>query len=363
MKTTQLPDDAEMFRAFSARDTSYDGVFFTGVKTTGIFCRPACPAKKPLRKNIHFFPSARDALGAGYRPCKRCTPLSNSGATPDWIRSLISEVEGNPGKRWRDADLRAMSIQPERARRWFQANHGMTFHQYQRARRLGLALGRIQQGDRLTGTAFDHGFESESGFRDAFKGIFGSAPGTTRDGNAVAMTRILTPLGPMLAGATTEGLCLLEFTDRRMLETQLKRLYGYLKAPTFPGSNEHLINTDRELREYFSGKRKHFTVPLVVPGTEFQRAIWKQLQEIPYGSTMSYDAIARGIGKPGAQRAVGKANGDNRLAIIIPCHRVIRSDGTLSGYGGGVWRKRRLLELEGHAVTDEGSSTGPRANG
>jgi AraC family transcriptional regulator of adaptative response/methylated-DNA-[protein]-cysteine methyltransferase len=348
MKTTTLPPDSEMFTAFSTRDADYDGVFFTAVKTTGIFCRPACPARKPLRKNIHFFPSARDCLGAGYRPCKRCTPLAKSGDTPEWIKGLIEEVERDPARRWKDQDLRAMSIQPERARRWFQSHHGMTFHQYQRARRLGLAMGRIQLGEELTRTAFDHGFDSESGFRDAFKGMFGNTPGDSRDGGGVAMTRILTPLGPMLAGATEDGLCLLEFTDRRMLETQLKRLYGYLKAPTFPGSNSHLEQIDRELAEYFAGTRREFSVPLVTPGTDFQKSVWNELARIPYGITRSYDDIAKNLGKAGAQRAVGKANGDNRIAIVIPCHRVIRSDGTLSGYGGGVWRKKKLLELEGH---------------
>ena len=160
------------------------------------------------------------------------------------------------------------------------------------------------------------------------------------------MTRILTPLGPMLAGATEAGLCLLEFTDRRMLETKLKRLHGYLKTPTFPGSNVHLEQIDRELTEYFSGVRQEFTVPLITPGTDFQKSVWKELTAIPYGQTRSYDDLARNLGKAGAQRAVGKANGDNRIAIVIPCHRVIRSDGTLSGYGGGVWRKIKLLELE-----------------
>ncbi len=358
MTIQTLPSESEMFRAFSGRDDAYDGVFFTAVKTTGIFCRPSCPARKPLRKNIRFFSSARDCLGAGYRPCKRCTPLNRSGKAPEWITRLIEEVEGDPARRWRDADLKAMSIQPERARRWFQANHAMTFHQYQRARRLGLALGRIQMGDELTRTAFDHGFESESGFREAFNGLFGGTPGASRTVGAVIMTRILTPLGPMLAGANEEGLCLLEFTDRRMLETQLKRLHGYLKVPTFPGSNPHLEQAGEELAQYFSGTRRKFTVPLLSLGTDFQKSVWRELEGIGYGQTLSYDDIAKRLGKPGAQRAVGKANGDNRIAIMIPCHRVIRSDGSLSGYGGGVWRKKKLLELESeqlplsHAMID-----------
>jgi AraC family transcriptional regulator of adaptative response/methylated-DNA-[protein]-cysteine methyltransferase len=221
----------------------------------------------------------------------------------------------------------------------------MTFHQYQRARRLGVALGQMQQGDGPSRAGLDVGFESESGFREAFKRLFGNPPGKAGP-DSIAVNRITTPLGPMLAGATGDGLCLLEFTDRRMLETQLQRLKRYLGSPAHPGSNQHLERAAAELDEYFAGDRHAFTVPIVAPGTEFQMAVWAELLKIPYGTTDSYDAIARRLGRPGAQRAVGKANGDNRIAIMIPCHRVVRSDGSLSGYGGGVWRKQRLLEIE-----------------
>jgi AraC family transcriptional regulator of adaptative response/methylated-DNA-[protein]-cysteine methyltransferase len=150
----------------------------------------------------------------------------------------------------------------------------------------------------------------------------------------------------MVAGATDKGLCLLEFTDRRMLETQMKRLRKLLDCVIAPGSNPHIAQLDDELKRYFAGTLKEFTVPLVVPGTEFQRAVWDSLRRVPYGKTSTYQALARDIGRPGAQRAVGKANGDNRLAIIIPCHRIVRSDGQLWGYGGGMWRKRFLIDHE-----------------
>jgi len=160
------------------------------------------------------------------------------------------------------------------------------------------------------------------------------------------LTRILTPLGPMLAGVTDEGVCLLEFMDRRMLETQLRRLGKLLRAEFTPGSHEHLDALNRQVEEYFAGARREFSLPLVLSGTAFQEKVWKELLTIPYGATRSYEEQARRIGKPRAVRAVGRANGDNRIAIIVPCHRVVGKDGKLTGYGGGLWRKQYLLDLE-----------------
>ncbi len=194
--------------------------------------------------------------------------------------------------------------------------------------------------------AYDHGLESPSGFRDAFKQVFGDAPGRAREKRCVLVTRLLTPLGPMIAGATDEGVCLLEFAERRMLETQLRRLARQAKAGFVPGSNEMLSRLDQELRDYFEGRLREFRVPLVIGGTEFQRRVWELLRTIPYGETRTYGEQAAAIGQPRAVRAVGRANGDNRIAIVIPCHRVVGGDGRLTGYGGGLRRKRALLEHE-----------------
>jgi AraC family transcriptional regulator of adaptative response/methylated-DNA-[protein]-cysteine methyltransferase len=346
MNTTTLPPAPEMYRALCDRDASYEGVFFAAIRTTGIFCRPTCAARKPRQENIEYFPQAREALLAGYRPCKRCRPLEPDGQAPDWLRPLLDELERDPARRWKDADLRALGLDAGRVRRWFQLNHGMTFHGYQRARRLGLALGRIKHGDDLTQAAYEHGYESLSGFRDAFARQFERTPGRNRDAGCIHMTRILTPLGPMVAAANEEGLCLLEFADRTMLETQLLRLRKHFDGEFVPGANDHLTLLNDELERYFAGALRQFSVALVYPGTEFQVACWDYLRTIPYAATRSYAEEARGIGKPKAVRAVGRANGDNRLAIVIPCHRVVGNDGQLTGYGGGLWRKRFLLELE-----------------
>ena len=344
--TTSLPSNDTMYRALAERDGSFDGVFFAAIRTTGIFCRPTCSAKKPNRENVEFYPSVRDALVAGYRPCLRCHPMQPEGVAPQWIARLIEQVEQNPSKRWKDSDLRAEDLDPARVRRWFLRTHGLTFQAYQRARRLGLALGRIREGEKWEGVGYTHGFESASGFHEAFSRTFEVKPNRAQELGAVVTTRILTPMGPMIAGATSEGICLLEFADRRMLETQLDRVRKWFGAAPVPGSNHHIEKLKSELDSYFTGSLTEFTVPLLIKGTDFQVAAWNQLLRIPYGETISYEQQARAMGRLGAQRAVGKANGDNRIAIVIPCHRVVRQNGDLCGYGGGLWRKQFLLDLE-----------------
>jgi AraC family transcriptional regulator of adaptative response/methylated-DNA-[protein]-cysteine methyltransferase len=335
-----------MYTALLNKDANYDGVFITAVKTTGIFCRPTCPARKPRRENIEFFASPREALLAGYRPCKRCRPMDVTARPPEWVQQLTQRVEREPSQRIRAADLRAMKIDPGRASRWFKQHYGMTFQAYHRARRMGLALAAVRNGENLDLVGLRNGYHSSSGFREAFSRTFGSPPGKARDASCMLARWLDTPLGSMLAIANDEGLCLLEFVDRRMLQTQLVVLRKRFKCAIVPGDNAHLAKIADELSRYCAGTLRRFTVPLVVRGTPFQLKVWRRLIEIPHGETLSYAALARDIGARDAQRAVGKANGDNRLAIVIPCHRVVRSDGSLCGYGGGLWRKQWLLEHE-----------------
>ena len=346
MNTHTLPGRGEMIAAFLSRDGSYDGVFFTGVRTTGIFCRPTCSAKKPRKENVDFYPTTREALLAGFRPCKRCRPMEPPGSLPDWLDTLMKDFEAEPERRWTDRDLRSLGLSPERVRRWFQSNHGMTFHAYSRVRRLGLALGQIQQGSGVSRAAFSTGYESLSGFNEAFKRFVGQAPRDVKSSTVVTVNRIPTPLGPMVAGAVDDALCLLEFADRRMLETQLVRLQKHLDCVFVPGTSDVFDRLAYELNAYFRGEHTEFSVSLVTPGTPFQQQVWASLRAIPAGTTRSYGEIAREIGRPTAVRAVARANGDNRIAILIPCHRVIGADGKLTGYGGGLWRKQRLLDVE-----------------
>lgn len=346
MTLSALPNPETMYRALVERDSSYDGIFFTAVTTTGIFCRPTCPARKPAREHVEFYAFTREALFAGFRPCKRCRPLDPADAAPPWLDKLLAELERTPGERWTDADLRARGLDPGRVRRWFKARHGMSFHAYQRARRLGRALGQLRTGGDVITTAYDNGYDSLSGFYDAFKRLLGTTPGRGRQVAALHLARLATPLGPMLAAATDEALCLLDFNDQRMLETRLRRLGTYLDATPVPGPNAVLQRLEEELEQYFTGTLQVFSVPLLTFGTPFQRAVWDSLLAIPYGQTRSYAEQATSVGRPSAVRAVARTNADNRIAIVIPCHRVVGSDGQLTGYGGGLWRKRFLLELE-----------------
>ena len=343
----ELPDRKELLRALKTRDARYEGVFVTAVKTTGIFCRPGCPARTPNAENVEFYASAAEALGFGFRPCKVCHPMERSGATPAWLKPLLREVQADPAAPLRDADLRDRGLDPVRIRRWFKRQHGMTFQAYLRGLRVNRAFGLIRHGASVTDAAFAAGYDSLSGFSYAFQKLTGVSPSVVPGTPVIPVTRLLTPYGPMFAGATDEGICLLEFTDRRMIETQFQRLNHLLDARCVPGTHPLFDALEKELTEYFEGKRKRFDVPLLIPGTAFQRAAWDALMEIPYGATRSYREQAEAIGRGSAVRAVARANGDNRLSIIVPCHRVIGSNGQLTGYGGGLWRKERLLQLEG----------------
>src|SRR6185503_7098090 len=201
MNIQSLPQREEMLRAFLSKDTRYEGVFFTGVRSTGIFCRVGCPARTPRADQLEFFVTTRDALFAGFRPCKRCRPMERAGAAPDWLLPLLSALDAEEEERWTDADIRSLKIEPDRVRRWFQKNHGMTFHAYARARRLGLALDQIRRGSSVVSSAFDHGYDSLSGFNEAFRNALGTNPKTAKNSTVVHVARIVTPLGPMLAAA------------------------------------------------------------------------------------------------------------------------------------------------------------------
>ena len=336
----------DKYDAIGSLDTRFEGIFVTAVKTTGIFCRPSCRARKPKSDNVVFYDTVQEALQNGFRPCKVCNPMEKLGETPEYITAIIKELHQNPYLRIKDIDLRQRGIEPNQIRRWFKKQHQMTFHTYQRLLRINSAFNQIKEGETITKSAFDSGYESLSGFQESYRTIFGEPPTSTNEKSVLNIVRFTTPLSPMYACASSKGICLLEFTDRRMLETEFKDLRKRLQAVVLPGDNPHLDHVQSEIQEYFSGKRKKFTVPLHTPGTEFQKSVWRSLMDIPYGETRSYTQQAALLGKPTAIRAVGSANGHNRISIIIPCHRVIGSDGSLTGYGGGLHRKKWLLDFE-----------------
>lgn len=334
------------YRALLEKDEQYEGIFYVGVKTTGVFCRPTCPARKPKLENCEFFESAQTALLASYRPCKRCKPLSHPNEVSDLVRFLVNAVEQKPTKRWKTADFKALSIDESTARRQFKKRFGMTFVAYARARRIGEAMKEIRQGSSVIDAQLEAGFESGSGFRDAFSKIFGDVP--ARAGQQTMVLKadwIDTVLGPMIAIADEHALYLLEFVTRRGLEKEVERLRRRGFA-IIPGNTAPIQSITQELAAYFSGTLTEFKTPYRVFGSPFQQEVWQALCKIPYGETKSYLEQAVFLGRPSAYRAVANANGANQLAIIIPCHRIIASDGTLGGYGGGLAVKQWLLEHE-----------------
>ena len=350
-----MPTENAMWRAFECRDATFDGVFLTGVITTGIFCRAVCTARKPKRENVRFFATADEAMYAGFRACLRCKPMARVGDKPELIDRLVRLVDNHQDGRVREADLLGMGIDPSTARRQFKRYFGMTFHAYSRARRMGAALAVVRTAttagreSSVLDQQLDAGFESPSGYREAFNRLFGVRPSKASEVALMYSRWLETPLGPMLAIADDAGIQVLDFVNRRGLEREIGRLRAKAKCVIVPGGHRHLDHAEKQIAEYYAGRRQQFTLLLALRGTPFQNQVWAALLRIPSGETRSYAQIAKLLGQPTAVRAVARANGDNYRAIVIPCHRVIGSDGTLTGYGGGLARKQWLLDFERQA--------------
>lgn len=343
---TGIETNKEYYQALLNKDSEYEGIFYVGVKTTGVFCRPTCPARKPKFENCEFFTTAQQALLASFRPCQRCCPLSHPNQASALIETLVKAVEKNPEKRWKNRDFQELCVDSSTARRHFKKRFGMTFVEYARSRRMGIAMKNIRSGKSVIETQLDTGYESSSGFRDAFSKIMGTAPTLLGKKIFLKAAWLDTKLGPMVAIADEKSLYLLEFVDRRGLELEVERLRQRLGVAILPGETDitHLIK--KELDQYFKGELKEFKTPLHLLGSSFQKDVWAALITIPYGETCSYASLALSIRKPSAFRAVANANGANQIAIVIPCHRVINTNGDLGGYGGGIRRKKWLITHE-----------------
>ncbi|MCF6767908.1 trifunctional transcriptional activator/DNA repair protein Ada/methylated-DNA--[protein]-cysteine S-methyltransferase [Thiotrichales bacterium 19S11-10] len=335
----------QYYQALIERNQKYDGLFYVGVKTTGIFCHASCPAKKPKFENCEFFETAKEALFASFRPCQRCQPLSPPQQVSPIIQKLINLVEEEPTKRWKDSDFKLLGIDESTARRQFKKRFNMTFVEYARSRRMGIALGEIKKGSSVINSQLESGYQSASGFYDAFSKIMGALPKKMHR-KALYADWIDTPLGPMIAVADDDFLYLLEFIERRGLEREIERLRQRLTVGIIPGKTVILDQIRDELYQYFEGTSLCFKTPIYLLGSDFQKKVWQALQKIPLGQTISYLELAKSINHPKAFRAVANANGSNQLALVIPCHRVINANGQLGGYGGGVCRKEWLIRHE-----------------
>ena len=328
--------------AFMRRDRRWDGRVIGAVKTTGIYCKPSCPAKRPKREHVEFFATGDEARVAGYRACLRCKP-DEVGRDREAVASAVRLIEQAEEAPTLDQLASAVGYAPHHFQRIFKRDLGVSPAEYARGLRTRRAEAALKDNGRITDAVYDAGYSGPSGFYSDAKERLGMTPSAWRDGGrgeTIRWTHFDSPLGEMFIAATSKGICRLTFDDS---EASLKRL--------FP--NAAIVRDDGGLRELVEGALAAIEQPLAAPelpidvaGTAFQEAVWRELRRIPAGETRSYAEIAAAIGHPKAVRAVGTANGDNHVCVLIPCHRVIRSDGSLGGYGGGIERKKKLLAAE-----------------
>ena len=341
------PDTA--WAAFMRRDRTWDGRVIGAVKSTGIYCKPSCPARRPRRENVEFFVTAGEARAAGYRPCLRCKP-DEVARDREAVARAVKLIEAAEEALGLDAVATAVGYAPHHFQRIFKRDLGISPAEYSRAVRTRRAQAALKENSRVTDAIYDAGYSGPSGFYSDAKQRLGMTPSAWRDGGrgeTVRWTTFDSPLGHMLIAATSKGICRLTFDDSAV---SLGR--------HFP--NATIVQDDGGLRELVEGALAAIEhpesapdLPIDVRGTAFQEAVWRELRKIPLGETRSYAEIAAAIGQPKAVRAVGTANGDNHVAVLIPCHRVIRSDGSLGGYAGGLDRKRKLLAVEGASAAPE----------
>lgn len=341
----------EYYKALLNRDSRYVGIFYVGVKTTSVFCIATCRARKPKKENVVFYKTYAEALKNGFRPCKICCPTENTNETPEQVAKAIQLVKEHPKEKISDELLRQNNISPDLTRRWFKKNYGITFHAFQRMYRINNAYKELKDGKKTTEIAYETGYESLSGFAYTYKKLMGKSPSNSTAKNIILINRLMTPLGPMFVCASDRGICLLEYTDRKMLETEFRDIQQKLNAELLIGENKHIKQLKRELKAYFEGTLKVFEVPLDMPGTDFQNEVWEALRKVPFGTTATYAQQAQKLNRPKAVRAVGRANGQNRISIVVPCHRIIGKNGNLTGYGGGIERKKWLIEFEAQVST------------
>lgn len=341
-----LPDDKTLYAALIARDPAWDSRAFVAVSSTSVFCRLTCPARKPKPENCTFYSSPAACIEAGYRPCKRCHPLHSLIPDDPAVQDLLTRLDADPTRRWSEADVIAFGHDPSTIRRAFKRTFGTTFLDMARARRLQMGFTTLAHGGQMIDAQLEAGFQSVPAFRAAFAKMLGLKPSAFSPDALLRANWFQTALGPMIGVADQTHLHLLEFADRRALPAELKRLFKITSGGIGLGTTAPLAQARSELEAYFAGQSADFKTPMAPAGTPFTKSVWDALQLIPAGQTRSYSELARDIGKPESTRAVARANGSNQIAVLIPCHRVLGADGSLTGYGGGMWRKRKLIDLE-----------------
>jgi AraC family transcriptional regulator of adaptative response/methylated-DNA-[protein]-cysteine methyltransferase len=343
-------DDEQSWEAFERRDRDWDGRVIGAVTTTGIYCKPSCPARRPKREHVVFFATAAEARDAGFRACLRCTPDA-VGRDREAVAKAVRLIEAADEPITLQALSDAVGYAPHHFQRIFTRDVGVSPAAYARGKRAERAKIALEQGVSVTEAIYDSGYAAPSRFYDDAKERLGMTPTAWRDGGRGTTIRYViadSPVGPMLIAATEKGICSMNFDED---EAGLRRRFP--NATILPDDGT-IAPWVEEAIGVIDRPAAH-DLPIDVRGTAFQERVWQELRKIPLGETRSYADIATAIGDPKATRAVGTANGSNPVAVLVPCHRVIRSDGTLGGYAGGLDRKRKLLAVEGASWKEQAS--------
>lgn len=343
----QLDDDAR-WHAVLARDRAFDGAFVTAVLTTGIYCRPSCPARHPKRENVRFYPGPADAERAGYRACLRCKPKEATDAQTAMIDKIRQHLEANTDERVTLADLAKIArMSPYHLQRTFKRRTGLSPRQYAEALRLGRLKSHLKRKESVTMALYEAGYGSSSRLYERSSERLGMTPGEYREGGEGATIRFAiarTDIGNVLVAATERGICSVRIAEPE--PAMKKALAKEFPAAHIERDEGGLSKWVRAIAQHVAGQAPSLDVPVDVRATAFQWRVWEALRAIPYGETRTYREVAKSIGKPKAARAVGRACATNPVALVIPCHRVVREGGNLGGYAWGLGIKRRLLESE-----------------
>lgn len=354
--SAMMPELERCWQAVSERDREFDGAFVTAVQTTGIYCKPSCPARHPKRENVTFLPDPDEAERRGFRPCKRCKPrdarVDPQVTLVKQACALLDDADADPltlddlGKR--------LDVSPHHLQRTFKKIMGISPRQYAEARRVERVKAALRDGHDVTTALYDAGYGSSSRLYERAPDRLGMTPATYRRGGAgmtISYAIVDSPLGRLLVGTTERGVCLVCLGDSdEPLEARLRYEYPHASVLRAAGSQSEAII---RILEYLEGREPRLDLPVDLQATAFQWQVWEALRRIPVGETRSYGEIAREIGKPKASRAVAQACANNPAALVIPCHRVVRGDGESGGYRWGTERKRALLASERQMASGE----------
>jgi AraC family transcriptional regulator of adaptative response/methylated-DNA-[protein]-cysteine methyltransferase len=359
-----------LWQAVKSRDRASDGTFVYAVRSTGIYCRPSCPSRKPRREQVVFFPLPEAAEQQGFRACRRCRPRAINLTDPrtESVARVCREIDARiraeddasdeSGLTLTLASLsRAVRMPSHQLERAFRRVMGITPRQYADAQRMRRLKSNLQKGDDVTTALYEAGFGSSRGLYERAPSQLGMTPGTYRHGGAgmqIHYTIVDSPLGRLLVAATDRGISALYLGEKDSpLKAALKKEYPRAEIDSDSSGSKNLKEWVHKVLAHLRGTEPHLDLPTDVQATAFRRRVWEELKRIPYGATRTYTEIARAIGHPRAIRAVARACATNPVSVVVPCHRVVRADGNLAGYRWGLERKRTLLEHESAARTVE----------